>query len=104
MLALAAGPVGIGTGVVLWGLHLGFTQGLLAALVADAAPTELRGPAFGMFNLVTGVALLLASFIAGYLRDAVGPQWTFLIGAVFTLLTLLGLIPVRQRLQADRSS
>jgi MFS family permease len=76
---------------------MGFTQGLLATLVADTAPVELRGTAFGVFNLVTGLALLLASLIAGGLWDVAGPQGTFLAGAAFTVLTL-GLIAGRRRL------
>jgi len=98
VLAFSTGFLGVGTGVVLWGLHMGFTQGLLAALVADAAPAELRGTAFGMFNLVTGTALLAASVIAGGLWDAVGPQGTFLAGAAFSALTLIGLLGLRTRL------
>ena len=97
-LALAPGLVAIACGVILWGLHMGFTQGLLATLVADAAPVELRGTAYGMFNLVTGIALLAASVIAGVLWDNVGPQGTFLAGAAFSVLTICGLYPVRQRL------
>ena len=65
-------------GAVLWGLHMGLTQGLLSALVADTAPPELRGTAFGMFNLVTGLAMLMASVIAGSLWDNMGPRGTFL--------------------------
>jgi len=95
VLAFTAGVVGLACGVVLWGLHMGFTQGILAALVADTAPAELRGTAFGMFNLVTGLALLAASVIAGALWDQVGPQGTFLAGAALTLLTLAGLIVSR---------
>jgi MFS family permease len=98
VLAFRPGLVGIGAGVVLWGLHMGFTQGLLATLVADAAPAELRGTAFGMFNLVTGIALLAASVLAGLLWDAVGPAGTFAAGAAFTFLTILGLLPIRRRL------
>lgn len=98
VLAFSPGFLGIGIGVVLWGLHMGFTQGLLAALVADAAPAELRGTAFGMFNLVTGTALLAASVIAGGLWDAVGPQGTFLASAAFSVLTLIGLLGLRTRL------
>ncbi len=45
-------------GVALWGLHLGMTQGLLATMVANAAPADLRGTAFGFFNLLSGLALL----------------------------------------------
>jgi MFS family permease len=71
-------------GIVLWGLHMGFTQGLLAALVSDAAPTERRGTAFGVFNFVTGIALLAASVLAGVLWDRGGPTLTFLTGAALT--------------------
>jgi MFS family permease len=87
VLAFATGIVGVGIGVVFWGLHMGFTQGLLATLIADAAPAELRGTAFGVFNLMTGVALLVASLVAGALWDMTGPQGTFLAGAAFALLT-----------------
>jgi MFS family permease len=83
-------------GVVLWGLHMGLTQGLLSTLVADAAPADLRGTAFGVFHLVSGVAMLLASVIAGALWDAYGPAWTFYTGAAFTALALLGLLAVRR--------
>lgn len=83
-------------GVVLWGLHMGLTQGLLSTLVAEAAPAELRGTAFGVFHLVCGVAMLLASVIAGALWDAYGPAWTFYAGAGFTALALLGLLAVRR--------
>ncbi|MBT1156403.1 MFS transporter [Aminobacter anthyllidis] len=100
VLAFATGLAGLGIGVALWGLHMGFTQGLLATLVAETAPVELRGTAFGMFNLVTGLALLLASVIAGALWDIAGPQATFLAGAAFTLVTLAGLISARGRLTA----
>lgn len=101
-LGLSSSIVGVGIGVVLWGLHMGFTQGLLATLVADAAPAELRGTAFGMFNLVTGIALLAASIIAGALWDTTGPQGTFLAGAGFTVLAFLGLLAVRERLTRAR--
>lgn len=97
-LAFAIGLWGVGLGVVLWGLHMGFTQGLFATLIAEAAPGELRGTAFGVFNLVTGLALLAASVIAGALWDALGPQATFLVGAAFAVLTALGLLPIRGRL------
>ena len=83
---------GVAIGVALWGLHMGFTQGLFAALVADAAPAELRGTAFGYFNLLTGVAMLAASVIAGALWDAYGPPGTFFAGLVFALVALFGLL------------
>ncbi|HLA20666.1 MAG TPA: MFS transporter [Pseudolabrys sp.] len=84
-------------GVVLWGLHMGLTQGLLSALVADTAPEELRGTAFGMFNLVSGVAMLAASILAGALWDIAGPAGTFLAGAAFTAIALAALPFVRWR-------
>jgi MFS family permease len=77
---------------------MGFTQGILATLIADSAPPELRGTAFGMFNLVTGAALLAASVVAGGLWDAFGAQWTFLAGALFALLTIVGLTPLHGRI------
>lgn len=104
VLAFASSLAGLGIGVALWGLHMGFTQGLLATLIAETAPAELRGTAFGMFNLVTGAALLLASVIAGALWDTAGPQGTFLAGAAFTLLTLTGLFSARSRLTAPRQA
>ncbi|MCO5162286.1 MAG: MFS transporter [Mesorhizobium sp.] len=95
--ALAFGPsiAGVAAGVVLWGLHMGLTQGLLSALVADTAPQDLRGTAFGMFNLVSGVALLAASVIAGALWDVVGPQGTFIAGAGFAAAAMVGLLVLR---------
>ncbi len=96
VLAASDGPVALGAGVLLWGLHMGLTQGLLAAMVADVAPPDLRGTAFGMFNLVTGGALLLASMIAGTLWQVAGPEATFLGGATFAALTCLGLVLTRR--------
>src|SRR5688572_14609046 len=75
-----------GVGIALWGLHMGFTQGLLAALVADSARAEQRGTAFGVFNLVTGIALLVASVLAGVLWDRGGPELTFVAGAALTAI------------------
>jgi MFS family permease len=91
---------GVALGVVLWGLHMGLTQGLFATLVADASPPELRGTAYGFFNLLTGAAMLAASVIAGALWDATGPKGTFIAGACFTLLALGGLFAVRARIMA----
>jgi len=92
VLAVAGNVWLVGVGAALWGLHMGATQGLLAALVADSAPAELRGTAFGVFNLVSGAALLAASIIAGSLWTAVGPAMTFYAGAVFSCLALAGLL------------
>ncbi len=86
VLAFAASILGVSIGIALWGLHMGFTQGLLAALVADCALAMQRGTAFGVFNLVTGLALLAASVLAGVLWDRGGPQLTFLAGAALTAL------------------
>lgn len=89
VLALGHGIAAVLVGVALWGLHMGLTQGLLSALVADTAPAHLRGTAFGVFNLVSGIAMLLASVIAGGLWDVVGPAGTFLAGAAFTAIALV---------------
>ena len=79
-------------GVALWGIHMGMTQGLLATMVADTAPADLRGTAFGLFNLVSGVALLIASFVAGLLWDQLGASYTFYAGAGFCIIALMALI------------
>jgi MFS family permease len=87
-LAAAGGWPLLALGVALWGVHMGMTQGLLAAMVADTAPAELRGTAFGVFNLVSGVAMLAASVIAGALWELAGPAGTFLAGAAFASIAL----------------
>ncbi len=84
-------------GVALWGIHMGLTQGLLATMVTDTAPANLRGTAFGVFNLVSGLATLAASAVAGMLWDRFGPQGTFAVGAIFSLIALGGLAYAGQR-------
>jgi MFS family permease len=84
------GPL-LWAGIGLWGLHMAMTQGLLASLVAQAAPADLRGTAFGFFNLVSGLALLLASAMAGLLWDRWGPAFTFAAGALFSAAALTAL-------------
>ena len=79
-------------GVALWGIHMGMTQGLLATMVADTAPADLRGTAFGFFNLVSGLAMLLSSGVAGWLWDSHGAATTFLGGAASAGIALVGLI------------
>ena len=78
-------------GVALWGIHMGMTQGLLATMVADTAPADLRGTAYGFFNLVSGLAMLVASVLAGLLWDQLGASFTFYAGAVFCAIALVGL-------------
>lgn len=90
---------GVAIGVMLWGLHMGITQGLLITLIADVAPPELRGTAFGMFNLMIGLAALFASVIAGALWDTGGYRMTFLTGAGFATLAAIGLFSIRTRLR-----
>ena len=91
-LAFATSPLWVFAGAALWGLHMAFTQGLLSKLVADTVPAELRGTGFGIFNLVSGVALLLASVIAGALWSAFGAAATFLAGAAFAVVASSGLL------------
>ena len=90
VLANAATVAAVMIGVCLWGLHMGLTQGILASLVADASPAGLRGTGFGVYNLLSGVALLLASVIAGVIWDAGGAGPMFMVGAGFAVVALVG--------------
>ncbi|MGJ4883921.1 MULTISPECIES: MFS transporter [unclassified Bradyrhizobium] len=101
-LAFVPGLIGTAIGVALWGLYLGLSQGLLSAMVADTAPPDLRGTAFGLFNLVTGAALLIASLLAGSLWHAYGSQATFTTGAAFSIATVL-LMLTALRSRPDRA-
>ena len=92
LLALAASPAVAFFGSAFWGLHMAFTQGLLAKLVADTATEGLRGSAFGVFNLVSGGAIILASVIAGLLWEGIGPSATFFTGAGFAVIASIGLL------------
>jgi MFS family permease len=96
VLALGNGVTLVMIGVALWGLHMGLTQGTLSAVVADTAPEQLRGTGFGVFNLVTGLAQLVASVIAGALWGVFGPEGTFLAGAMFTAVALV-VLPLAHR-------
>ncbi|MFO1088635.1 MAG: MFS transporter [Hyphomicrobiales bacterium] len=97
-LCLALGDLAVvWVGIALWGLHMGLTQGILAALVADTAPKELRGTAFGVLNFTTGVAALPSSAVAGLLWDRSGPEATFLAGAAFSVAALAGLALVYRK-------
>ena len=95
ILATAGTPWQVAAGVVLWGLHMGATQGLLSTLVVDAAPADLRGTALGMFNLITGAAMLVASVLAGSLWTAFGPAATFIAGGAFAGIALIGMLSWR---------
>ena len=92
--ALAMGNQGpwLWAGIALWGLHMGMTQGLIATMVAETAPEDLRGTAFGFFNLVSGIALLVASSLAGLLWVRYGASFTFMAGAAFCVIALLVLV------------
>jgi MFS family permease len=92
VLAGIATPAGVLAGAGVWGLHMGLTQGILAAMVADAAPKELKGTAFGIFNLAGGVCALLASVLAGGLWQAFGGAATFEAGAALALVSLAALL------------
>jgi MFS family permease len=95
VLAIAASPGIALLGSAFWGLHMALTQGLLSKLVADTAPADLRGTAFGIFNLVSGGALLLASVIAGSLWNMFGASATFIVGASFAAFAAMGLLLYR---------
>jgi MFS family permease len=97
VLASSAHWAWVGAGVALWGLHMGMTQGLLAAMVADTAPAELLGTAYGVFNLASGVALLVASASAGWLWDRFGPEFTFIAGGAWALIACVALLSQRSR-------
>jgi MFS family permease len=97
VLAFAPGIWFVMLGVVFWGLHMGMTQGLLAALVADATPPQLRGTGFGLFNFASGIAMLIGNLIAGVLWDVTGPTATFLAGAAFTAVALVATVSLLRR-------
>jgi MFS family permease len=97
LLGASARWEGMLAGVLLWGVHLAATQGLFSAMVADVAPAELRGSAFGLFNLVSGVALLAASLVAGILWDRFGAPATFYCGAAICLTALTAFYGARVR-------
>ncbi len=79
-------------GIMLWGLHMGMTQGLLATMVADTAPADLRGTAYGIFYLASGFAMLVASLLAGLLWDKMGAPFTFYAGAMLSGVAVIGLL------------
>ena len=92
VLATAGSVWQVMAGAAVWGLHMGATQGLLSAIVADVVPADLRGTAFGLYSLITGAAMLAASIIAGSLWTAVGPAATFTAGAAFAVLSIIGVM------------
>ena len=96
-LIVSTSLAGLALATVLWGLHMGFTQGLLAALVADAAPPDLRGAAYGLLNLSAGLAALATSAITGALWDIAGPRAAFVPGGAFAALALICVLLVRRR-------
>lgn len=104
-IALAASPSWfmVLLGIGLWGIHLGMTQGLLAIMVADTAPLDLRGTAYGFFNLVSGLAMLVASGLAGFLWEKFGASYTFIVGVLFCFASL-GILWIRPLLQKRQGS
>lgn len=92
VLAIDAHWMTVLVGVALWGIHMGMTQGLLATMVANAAPVDLRGTAYGFFNLISGIAMLIASVVAGLLWDQLGSSFTFYAGAGFCSVALIVLL------------
>jgi MFS family permease len=92
VLAASSHWVWVWLGISLWGLHMGITQGLLATMVADTAPADLRGTAYGFFNLASGLAMLVASVLAGLLWDQFGAAFTFVAGATFAAAALAALL------------
>lgn len=102
VLAFVGNVGGVALGVMLWGLHMGLTQGLLAALVADTAPPRLRGTGFGLFNLASGATMLAASGLAGEVWSSHGAEWTFLIGAAFALAALVGVFTLSETMAGTR--
>ena len=100
LLAQAQGLALVAAGVAIWGLHMGLTQGLLAAMVAQTAPAHLRGTAFGFFNLASGIAMLIASVLAGVLWDTLGAAATFYAGAIFSAVALVLLLSRYRPVQA----
>ncbi len=99
ILAMALKPWHVAMGAVLWGIHMGLTQGLLAAMVADNAPPSLRGTAFGLFSFASGLAILGANVIAGSLWQWYGPDMAFWAGVIFSTATLLGYLALKSQLR-----
>ena len=97
LLGFAGGLVGVFAGIVLWGAHMALTQGILARMIADSAPAALVGSAFGLFSLLTGLALLIANVVGGLLWDMLGPQATFLAAACFAVASALAVAAGRTR-------
>ncbi len=90
-------------GASLWGVHMGMTQGLFATMIADVAPLDLRGTAYGFFNLASGIMMLIANMLAGFLWESVGPSFTFYMGGIFCIIAMIGLIFREVHLRAHSS-
>ncbi len=103
-LAFGGGIWWVMIGVAFWGLHMGLTQGLLATMIADTAPVDLRGTAFGIFNFILGISMLLASVIAGGLWDVYGPSATFIAGAAFATIATAGVMFVGRSKQGKSAA
>jgi len=98
LFAYAANYRILAAGIVLFGMHLGATQGIFSTIISEIAPSEVRATAFGIFNFFSGLALLASGLVAGSLWEYMGAQYCFGGGVVFALITLC-LIPRFKQLQ-----
>lgn len=104
ILTLADRPWVVLAGVLLWGLHFGVTQGLLATLIADAVPDARHGTAFGIFNFASGFAMVAAGAGGGVVWDLWGPSALFAAGLAASLLAFaLSLRPPMGRSPTERA-
>jgi len=104
LLAISNHWTWVWAGITFWGLHMAMTQGLLATMIADTAPADLRGTAYGFFNLVSGIAMLVASVVAGLLWDQFGARFTFVAGGIFSLAALAVILLKPARFTASDDS
>ncbi|MFA4913824.1 MAG: MFS transporter, partial [Burkholderiaceae bacterium] len=99
-LAAASGPMLLLAGIVLWGVHMGLTQGVLSTLIAQTAPTHLTGTAFGVLSVGTAIAVLVGNVLAGVLWETAGATYTFVAGAALSLLACIGVVILSSRLRS----
>lgn len=86
--AFCTNLIGLLTAIVLFGLHLAATQGILAAMVLQIELKEQRATALGLFNLFCGLALLLSCLLIGVLWQLLGAQRSFIAAGIFAFVSL----------------